>query len=195
MTELELDLKSMPIFKHAGKENLIETLFSFYKFLMPEEKRILSILFKAQSPLSIRQIRKQFAVQIAKKYLSYVEKIPFVAKKLEKREWQIKENRVYKPELKNMLENFTDAEITKLIGYLNKISPEKIPSYYKISSILKTFEDQRLVARRELIGTRAENVFCLSPAFIRVLSYAINAIQAKEDPSIIEKELLAMISP
>jgi Fe2+ or Zn2+ uptake regulation protein len=186
--------KTIPIFKQIKKENIIEGLYSFYKSLTTEEKTILNILFESKDPLSVRQIRKKIAIKIALENKEKVAKIPFISKKLEKFEWKHTEHFTFmvKPTLENVLPNLTDKETTMLVSFLNKISSSKVPSYYTITSILDFFEKQRLVAKRELVGRKAESVWYLSPVFLKILLYVVKAIKKKSNPSMIEQELLSM---
>jgi Fe2+ or Zn2+ uptake regulation protein len=187
--------KTIPIFKQIKKENIIEGLYSFYKSLTTEEKTILNILFESKDPLSVRQIRKKIAIKIALENKEKIAKIPFISKKLEKFKWKHTElfTHMEIPTLESVLPNLTDKETTMLVSILNKISSSKVPSYYTIASILDFFEKQGLVARRELVGRKAESVWYLSPIFLKILLYTIKTIKGKSNSSMIEQELLSML--
>jgi predicted transcriptional regulator len=180
------NFKTIPIFKQIKKENIIEGFYSFFKSLTTEEKAILLTLFNSKNPLTIHQIKKNITISIALKHEELVKKLPFISKKLK---WKTEEKGVW---LQVSL-NLKEVEMQKLISFLNKISNEKIPSYYKIASILDFFEKQGLVARRELVGRRAESVWYLSPAFLKILLYTIKTIKGKNNPSMIEQELLSIL--
>jgi hypothetical protein len=192
------DFQILPAFKQIKKEDIVEGLYSYYKSLTIEEKAILNILFKSKDPLSVRQIRKKIAIKIALENEEIVKKIPFISKRLNT--YKLKECKgpsqvvIYsKPTLENVLCNLTDKETTILVSILNKISATRVPSYYMIANILNFFEKQGLTAKRELVGRKAENVWYLSPVFLKLLLRVVKTISEKEYPSTIEKELLSML--
>ncbi|MCS7123528.1 MAG: hypothetical protein RMJ17_03080 [Candidatus Aenigmarchaeota archaeon] len=194
LSKLSDEIKLIPAFqKIEKKEDLVGTLFAFFKTLTREEKIIFQILFDSINPLSIREIRKRYLLT----YVSILEKdnkkekILEIIKNLREK---IEKEKDVSPS--SLIENLNDAETSKLISEINKkiLSYPKIPSYYKIKKILEYFENLGLVTKRELEGRKAESIWLLSPSFSKICSSVVSYIETKEERTSIEVEVYYYIT-
>lgn len=209
--ELLNELKALPAFqkiKVKEKESLIDALFSFLKSLLPEEKLVIQILYNSPNPLSVKQIRKKYAIFMAIKSFELTLKLSWIKSKYQQRFGKkllpsgnnlgkFIQMAFLEPSIRNFFETFKEKEIESLISFLNKNLPEKIPSYYKLKGILEYLESIGVVNKRELTGRKAETVWFLSPIFSKICSSIISFIERENNKrpiTSIEKEVYFLIT-
>lgn len=205
MQNLAKEIKLIPAFqKIEKKENLVEALFALFKTLTEEEKTTLRILYNSENPLSIRQIRKLYMIEKIIQNLEMIRKMKEIESKTFKGFEKLSHNifeEVFKEQLKLekitfLLKNLNDRKTAKMISELNKILPDKIPSYYKFKTVLEYLKELGLVEKRELEKRKAENVWFLSPIFSKICASVVFYIEKSPNllHSSIEREVFKTIT-
>jgi DNA-binding MarR family transcriptional regulator len=175
--DIEL-IKSIPAFAKIEEKDIISSLFSLYKTLLPEEIFILQYLYK-NGPSNIKQIRREYAFRILLEF------------KEDKSGAEILQS--LNIDIRNF-EKLHDEQLEKVISTINKSYKKKIPSYYTFKKILEDLERLGLVAKRELKERRAETVYFLSPKFSKLCSKAISYLDTAEDISTIDAQVFEFIT-
>ncbi len=199
ITEAVNILKQIPVFRKTEKEEITNVLYSFFKTLTKEEKFVIQSLFFSENPISVRQIRRLITTYVVLKNKDYIFDI------LKKEEKEIKKERPFSELINCFVENvllaallsLKEEEIEKFVSFLNRNLFETIPSPYKIRKVLEMLEKQNIVVRKELEDMRAENVYCLSPNFSRVLFIVSNYLEQKiknKESTTLERELYELIN-
>jgi DNA-binding MarR family transcriptional regulator len=175
--DIEL-IKSIPAFAKIEEKDIISSLFSLYKTLLPEEIFILQYLYN-NGPSNIKKIRREYAFRI----LFELDKDQSGREILQSLNIDIRN-----------VEKLQDERFEKVISTINKSYKKKIPSYYTFKKILEDLERLGLVAKRELKERRAETIYFLSPKFSKLCSKAIRYLDTAEDISFIEAEVFKFIT-
>ena len=181
------DLKSLPAFQqlHIIKTtDITDCLFALFKSLLLEEKIIIGILFRARTPLTVRQIRRQYTLEMSAIF-------PEATQKLLQTEDM--------DEVKQKILAIKEAELSSFISRFNRLIKKAIPSYYRINVLLQNLEKQRIVSRRLLKAPVEKTLWFLTPLFARVCSYTFRRIEDKvinkrQSPSLTEKEVLIVLA-
>jgi len=180
------DLKNIPAFQEMRTiktADLTDCLFALFKSLLPEEKLVIGILFRSKTPLTVRQIRRMYFVEMAAAF-------PKTAQILLQTE-DISQ-------IRQKILGMKESEISYFVSEFNKHIKKAVPSYYRINTILQYFEKEGIVSKRVLQSPVTKTVWFLHPFFTRVCSFVVRLIEdkitnKKEKPSITESEVLSIL--
>ena len=196
--EAEL-MKSIPALAKIEEKDIISTLFSFYKSLLPEEVFILQFLYN-NGPSTIRRIRREYAIEIFKsRHISPIG-LEFVFQDLIKKGFKLPEAPMSAMKIAIKTGDFehlrvlSESDFEFFINFVNAISSRKVRSYYTLKNILEDLENAGVVAKRELKERRAETVYFLSPKFSKLCSIAVNYLESIQNPTSIELEVYKFIT-
>jgi hypothetical protein len=196
--EIEL-MKSIPALAKIEEKDIISTLFSFYKSLLPEEVFILQFLYN-NGPSTIRRIRREYAIKIFKSIDINIQEIEameiFFASQGSVFPHEVKTamSLTLKTGNPEHLRILPESDFEFFINFINSISSRKVRSYYTFKNILEDLENAGVVAKRELKERRAETVYFLSPKFSKLCSIAVSYLESKENPTSIEREVYKFIT-
>jgi DNA-binding MarR family transcriptional regulator len=196
--ETEL-MKNIPALAKIEEKDIISTLFSFYKSLLPEEVFILQFLYN-NGPSTIRRIRREYAIEIFKsRHISHKE-LEFVVQDLTKKGFKLPEAPISAMKIALKTGDFehlrvlSESEFEFFINFVNAISSRKVHSYYTLKNILDDLEGAGVISKRELKERRAETVYFLSPKFSKLCSIAVSYLESIQEPTSIEREVYKFIT-
>ncbi len=175
---LKKELEQFPFLQKFEKEDVISALYAFFSSLVPEEARILSILYN-YGAMSILALRRKYVEEILTHLRT--DDIKMTLQLLNFPDFD---------SLMRAVKTLPERKLSELIGKLNKTILPETPSYPTFKKILQNFESMGIVQKRILKGRKAETVWYLAPSFSKLLSQVVQKLEEKGNKNITSIERL-----